>query len=96
MRHDWPGNVRELRGVVEAAANLAEDGRILETHLGGLAAPSLDGVEGEPDIVPLAEVERRHIVFTYRKLAHNKTHTAKSLGISIPTLVRKLRAYGLD
>lgn len=97
LRHDWPGNVRELKGLLEAAANLAADG-VIEADFLKLDntdatqpvhadSPSLSTIE------PLVEVERRHILQVYQHLNNNKTHTAKALGISLPTLHRKLKAY---
>lgn len=50
---------------------------------------------GEP-IVPLAEVERGHILMVYEETAHNKLRTAKLLRIGLNTLRRKLASYGVD
>jgi DNA-binding NtrC family response regulator len=50
---------------------------------------------GEP-IVPLAEVERGHILRAYEETAHNKLRTAKLLRIGLNTLRRKLASYGVD
>jgi DNA-binding NtrC family response regulator len=96
-RHSWPGNVRELRGVLEAAANLAEGGVITDDHLRlpatrGRAAsrpPAGDGTTVET----LAEVERRHIISVYESMGHNKTQAARALGIGLQTLHRKLKSY---
>jgi two-component system response regulator AtoC len=95
VAHDWPGNVRELKGVIEAAANLAERGEISPRHLN---IPLRRRASGDPQtdpasLLPLAEVERRHILRVYEATGKNKTHTAKVLGISPQTLHRKLAAY---
>ena len=93
--HDWPGNIRELKGVIEAACNLAKRGELLPEHLNlprksvSSCAPDLSGNV----IEALSEVERRHILNAYEALNHNKTHTARELGISLATLQRKLKAY---
>ncbi len=95
VAHDWPGNVRELKGVIEAAANLAEQGEILCAHLNIpiRRRPGGDG-KSDPSAMPtLAEVERRHILRVYEATGKNKTQTAKILGISPQTLHRKLAAY---
>lgn len=46
-------------------------------------------------IVPLAEVERSHILRAYEETAHNKLRTAKLLRIGLNTLRRKLASYGV-
>jgi DNA-binding NtrC family response regulator len=99
-RHDWPGNVRELRGVLEAAANLAEGGVIAPTHLkvrppaDRQAPPPTES--GSPPFATLEDVERRHILATYQALGRNKTRTARVLDIGLHTLQRKLKACGVD
>jgi DNA-binding NtrC family response regulator len=42
----------------------------------------------------LAEVERRYILSEYGRLGRNKSLVAKSLGIGLKTLYRKLESYG--
>jgi DNA-binding NtrC family response regulator len=44
--------------------------------------------------LPLAEIERRHILAVYEAHSRNKTHTAKALGISVRSLQLKLAAWG--
>jgi two-component system response regulator AtoC len=98
VAHDWPGNVRELKGTIEAAANLAERGEILCRHLNIPIRRRPAGGDGPVDpstMLPLAEVERRHILRVYEATGSNKTQTAKILGISPQTLHRKLDAYGV-
>lgn len=43
----------------------------------------------------LDDVERLHIAQTLRDHDHNRTHTARALGISRATLIKKIRDYGL-
>ncbi len=99
-RHEWPGNVRELRGMMEAAANLAEKGTILPEHLRLPASVTNETpVEIKPTEVggmeSLADVEKRHIVSVYEALKNNKSQTARVLEIGLQTLHRKLKSYGL-
>ncbi|MFO0744289.1 MAG: sigma-54 dependent transcriptional regulator [Myxococcota bacterium] len=102
VAHDWPGNIRELKGAIEAAANLAEQGEILPRHLNipirrrppASAAAGAGGAAVDPEsMLPLAEVERRHILEVYQATGNNKAQTAKILGIGGQTLFRKLKAY---
>jgi DNA-binding NtrC family response regulator len=44
----------------------------------------------------LEEIERLAILATLRFKDNNRTHTAKTLGIGIRTLQRKLRQYGVE
>lgn len=97
--HDWPGNVRELKGVLEAAANLAAGGEIGPEHLRlpkktkSLTLPGKPAETGA--LEPLAEVERRHIIQVYDATDHNKSQTARVLGIGLQTLHRKLKSFNM-
>jgi Nif-specific regulatory protein len=97
----WPGNVRELENCIESAVVLSE-GEILEEHLPlptvDRAAPSAG--EAAPaaapsGLLPLAEVERRHILRVLEAVKGNRTAAAKVLEIGRNTLARKLKEYGL-
>jgi DNA-binding NtrC family response regulator len=44
----------------------------------------------------LREMERDIILIRLDQLKGNRTHTARSLGIGIRTLQRKLRQYGVE
>ncbi|HEX2079892.1 MAG TPA: sigma-54 dependent transcriptional regulator, partial [Longimicrobium sp.] len=95
----WPGNVRELRNVLERALVLAAGfERIEPEHL----PPTLKGpgapraAREEPAILPLEEVERRHIERTLFLLGGNRTSAAEKLGISRSTLHTKIQQYGLE
>jgi DNA-binding NtrC family response regulator len=94
--HPWPGNVRELRNVLERALLLARGAAsLLPQHL----PPDVRGA-GDELLAPhvsrtLAEVERAHIDRTLRAHGANRTRTAKELGISRATLIKKIREYEL-
>ncbi len=96
LAYPWPGNVRELEHAMERAVVLAEGKPRIEE--GDLPPEVLTGGEAPPadeSLLPLAELERRHIL---RVLAHHgggRKETAKTLGIGTNTLWRKLRAYGV-
>jgi DNA-binding NtrC family response regulator len=55
-------------------------------------APAAAGDEGP--LLPLAEVERRHILRVVEASGGNKTLAADTLGITRKTLYRKLQEYG--
>jgi len=101
MNHTWPGNVRELRNVLERAVIVADGELVTASHLLPLAgdgraaapAPAGDGVT-IPLGTTLDETERQLILRTLEAQGHNKTQTARVLGISLKTLHNKLRRYG--
>jgi DNA-binding NtrC family response regulator len=97
IAYEFPGNVRELRSIVLAAVNLC-GGR--PVSLACLPEPLRRGATrargaetGDVSGLTLAEVERRHIVEAYRRLACNKVRTARALGVGLNTLRRKLKSY---
>ena len=104
-RHAWPGNVRELKIVIERAALLTDGEEIGPEHLliqhrfSRAATSGAEGSAGEIRIPPhgksLEEIEREAIVLTLSLTGGNHSATARTLGISRPTLLRKLDRYGL-
>ena len=95
LAYAWPGNVRELEHAMERAVVLAEGKPRIEE--GDLPPEVLIGGEVPPadeTLVPLAEMERRHILRVLAHHAGSRKETAKALGIGTNTLWRKLRAYG--
>ena len=89
----WPGNVRELANVMERAVAVAMRSRVdiedlpPEVRL----APPLPIVAGA--IRNLGEIERDYILATLEASEGNRTQAAKSLGIGVATLHRKLKSY---
>jgi two-component system NtrC family response regulator len=89
----WPGNIRELRNVMERAVLLAADGVIRARDL-PLNGDQVDSVSG--DVLPLAEIERRHILHALEMTDWHQGKAATQLGISAKTLYRKIREYGFN
>jgi DNA-binding NtrC family response regulator len=91
-QHSWPGNVRELENVLGHACMMADeeflDVRDLPDYLHH-ATPA--AAPNEPDLMPLAELERRYTQHVLERLGGNKLHAAQVLGISRATLYRILR-----
>lgn len=102
IAHDWPGNVRELRGVIEAAANLAESGEILPKHLRIFVDEQShpENIRVHPlevgELETLKTVEKQHIIGVYEAVDRRKKQAALVLGISLATLYRRLEEYGVD
>ncbi|MCW5890479.1 MAG: sigma-54-dependent Fis family transcriptional regulator [bacterium] len=95
LAYAWPGNVRELQNCVERAAVLARYDHLtvddLPERVGSYRPSSaLLGPDGPPGLLPLAEVERRHILRVLELVRGNKTLAAQALGLDRKTLRRKL------
>ncbi len=103
-RYHWPGNIRELRNVMERAVLLSVDHVVLPMHL---ALEEDAEVGDDPDSganealdIPSgagegAAIERDRILNALWKNGGNQSVTAKQLGISRRTLLKKLDKYGI-
>ncbi|MBN2310365.1 MAG: sigma-54-dependent Fis family transcriptional regulator [Candidatus Hydrogenedentes bacterium] len=99
MRYEWPGNVRELRNIVEGMVIMAREGRALDAgdvpqHVRKSTAPEVSEIRILTG-TPMSEVERIVIEETMKVCDYNKERCAKTLGIGLRTLYRKLKAYDL-
>ena len=98
LRYDWPGNVRELNGAVKRAVTLCQ-GEAITLHDLGLerrAAQAEAREEPEQESLDLATCERRHIERVLRLVGFHKSRACQKLGISRPTLDRKIAGYGIE
>jgi len=96
LEYRWPGNVREIRNVIERAMILAGPGGAvrlehLPEELRGPRARVAGGYQSES----LSDVERRQIALALEHHRGNRTHTARDLGISRATLIKKIKQFGL-
>jgi two-component system response regulator HydG len=96
VRYDWPGNVRELQNVLERAVVLAAQDVIgpehlppeLRAHESTSIGPTTLGAQ-----VPLAEVEREHVLGVLASVQGSRERAATILGISRRTLSRMLQRW---
>ena len=99
QRRPWPGNVRELENVLTRAAVLSQGDMLQEEHLvdpgGTIRQESAAPPAVNDRIATLDEVEREHIVRVWTLAKGHKGKTCQMLGISRPTLERKLKKYGI-
>jgi two-component system, NtrC family, response regulator AlgB len=97
-RYRWPGNVRELRNAIERAAVLSRGETIRQEDLPDsiFRPPQTLLARALPETsASLEEVEREHIL---RVLTDAVTleEAADTLGISVATLWRKRKRYGIE
>ncbi|MEZ5307847.1 MAG: sigma-54 dependent transcriptional regulator [Pyrinomonadaceae bacterium] len=96
LAYEWPGNVRELKNVIERNVALARGDTIEEIQgiFDQTPVPKTENRKTSEEIVPLAEIEKDHILKTLESLGGNREKAAVVLGISVRTLYRKLKSYG--
>ena len=102
LKYEWPGNVRELENSIESAMVLSDDPLLLPEHfttvLGGGDCRNQD--DGTFDGFSLKDarevVEKKLITRALEETGSNRTRTARLLGISHPSLLTKIKAYGID
>jgi two-component system response regulator AtoC len=106
LAYAFPGNVRELRNVIERGVIL-ESGELLsassvllsdEERPAAPAAPQQPGLalgaDGEPP--SLEEVEKVYLVQLLDRAGGNRTQVARWMGVSYPTVMKKITDYGID
>ncbi|MBM3304667.1 MAG: sigma-54-dependent Fis family transcriptional regulator [Candidatus Aminicenantes bacterium] len=89
----WKGNVRELENALTRAVILAKGDVVLKENL------PLDTEEKRSfsdDLVSLDRVEKDYIQHVLSSVKGSKTRASQILGISRPTLDKKIKEYGLD
>ena len=99
LAYDWPGNVRQLRNAIENMVVMSNGGTLslgdLPAYLSGnssLLAKTADRGGANN----LRDMERTAILSVLERCGGNRTHAAEALGISVRTLQRKLKVWGLN
>jgi DNA-binding NtrC family response regulator/tetratricopeptide (TPR) repeat protein len=92
--YSWPGNVRELENVIRESLLRVEGGVM---RIGDLPSYVREGVvEGGLWKKVIGETERRLIKGVMEEVGYVRREAARRLGISYPTLLKKLKEYGLE
>lgn len=107
MEYHWPGNVRELENLLVRAAVVSK-GQVLGTEdfpdlLGREKGEGVRRAAGpgaaadqETGFETLDDIEEKHIRRVIARVGKNKGEICDVLGISRPTLERKLEKYGIE
>ncbi len=101
INHSWPGNLHELQVVVQRAILLSTS---YEIDVDCIEIQSAEGMNNKwimalPIGLPMKDVETHFILETLKHHEGNRTHCAKTLGISLRTLRNKINEFksrGID
>ncbi len=91
QEYDWPGNIRQLENAIDRAIYLAQGKKITLAHIDALRKPP----ESLTHPCPQRSVKEAEADIIKNVLAQNKgniSKSAKQLGISRPTLYKKMKA----
>ena len=93
--YHFPGNIRELQNII-ASAVLVETSDQLQLASVAISLPEPASGENAPDnLLPLAEMERRHLQKALEATRGDRSKAAEMLGINLSTVYRKIKRYGL-
>lgn len=93
--HSWPGNVRELRNVLIKAVTRTRGSVIHSECIASILGNVPRSESGRHETSGLDKVQKRYIIQTIEETRWNISEAARRLGMSRPTLRKKLKSYGL-
>ena len=97
--HPWPGNVRELENAIEYAVNMERSEKITKACLPANVCQSIQLPPKEQGLTArIKEYERLIIVQSlelHGSSVPGKKEVARELGISLPTLYRRIKELGI-
>ena len=93
LDYSWPGNVRELQNAMERAAALCGGAWVAPEDLPPEIRSAPPSPRTRDGLRPLRQVEKSYILDTLSACGNDKRVAARSLGLSLSTLYRKLSDY---
>ncbi len=97
--HPFAGNVRELENVIRKAVVMSEtdilDEHVLATVSGGTQSPSATDGDARGRLTDEIVTREREMLKTAMAHCRSTREMARYLGVSQPTVVRKLRRHGM-
>jgi two-component system response regulator AtoC len=96
MAHPWTGNVRELENALVEAAVRARGKVILLEEMERILSMNQPLTTDILASSSLPELEKEHIRNTLDQVGWNRTKASEILEISLPTLRKKIRNFGLN
>ena len=99
----WDGNIRELKNVIRSAIVGSNTSRIgagvMRAALASRSAAGQGVQRPEPAVdaqpISIREAERQAIILALRHTGGNRTRAAAILEITLKTLIKKIREYGV-
>jgi DNA-binding NtrC family response regulator len=103
VQYPWRGNIRELKNAVERVILMEDCEQIEPAHLAFLAFPyratqqqEEPGIKIPPGGIQLDDLIKQLIIQALELSGANKSHAAKLLGISRPTLIYRIEKHGIE
>jgi len=97
MDYDWPGNVRELRNIIEYAVISCQDSELTSTCLPSYVYQNINHAQTINCTKESIEIYEKNLIMqVMEQFGGDITKSAKELGMSRPTLYRKLEKMGID
>jgi two-component system response regulator AtoC len=102
LEYHWPGNVRQLENVIERAMVIADDSLLLPEHFAAELIYNDRHTQKDTVFEGLSlkdakrVVEKKLITRALNETGGNRTRAARVLEISHPSLLTKMKAYGID
>lgn len=95
LTYDWPGNIRELENTIERLVVTSREECILPENLAGIPVAAETGDRNDASLKSTLESEEKQIIAAAYDRGKSTRKTAVLLGISQPSLVNKLKKYGI-